>query len=534
MEKIVNIRLTRWLEADKLVNSVQFGFHQNRGTIDALVRLQNYLVANLDERRQTLCVFFDLHKAYYTAWSVSFMLYSSFAHLPALSHRMQVAINNVNNWATEHGFVFSPEKIVGLHFQRRNRCNPPRLVLQGRIVNFVRSAEFLEMIVDDKLSWTPHLNFLKLEFTRRMNILKCLSGLSSGADRATMLRLYRTLIRSKLNYGCVVYQHVRETNLAKLDPVHHAALRLCTSAFRASPVVSLCVEGGEPPLWARRLLLSLQYLTRLEQLPLSSTWMSVHASRILPANVMRGLFLEHVADKYAASVKIYTDGSKSGGAVGCSVVLGEVVRAGRFLLGTSVFTSELYGVIEALQLIEEHPNRYFTVFTDSKNIIDAIQVYASSHPIIGHVKFLVDPEEIERHSTINVVCVDDKNYQAHIGFLQLNHRYQVKFPLRLQSSAANFKALLQPSLAVKSFEVEVSSQCEEELLVTLELLAYKTKLLREKLVLVRADQSDRITITFSARVLGPGQGTPSLLNGVKQISVELVGDSEVSDWQGFD
>ncbi|KAF2347773.1 Nucleolar protein 14, partial [Trinorchestia longiramus] len=41
---------------------------KNRGTIDALVRLQNYLVANLDERCQMLCVFFDLHKAYDTAW----------------------------------------------------------------------------------------------------------------------------------------------------------------------------------------------------------------------------------------------------------------------------------------------------------------------------------------------------------------------------------------------------------------------------------------------------------------------------------
>ncbi|KAF2353102.1 Ribonuclease H domain [Trinorchestia longiramus] len=105
----------------------------------------------------------------------------------------------------------------------------------------------------------------------------------------------------------------------------------------------------------------------------------------VPANIMRGLFLEHVADQHAASVKIYTDGSKSGGAVGYSVVLGEVVRAGRLLSVTSVFTAELYGVIEALQLIEEHPNHRITVFTDSKSIIDAIQVHASSHPIIGEI-----------------------------------------------------------------------------------------------------------------------------------------------------
>ncbi|KAF2367829.1 Ubiquitin conjugation factor E4 core [Trinorchestia longiramus] len=44
--------------------------------------------------------------------------------------------------------------------------------------------------------------------------------------------------------------HARETNLIKLDPVHHAALRPRTGAFRTSPVASLWVEGGEPPLLA--------------------------------------------------------------------------------------------------------------------------------------------------------------------------------------------------------------------------------------------------------------------------------------------
>ncbi|XP_018018490.1 UPF0687 protein C20orf27 homolog [Hyalella azteca] len=102
----------------------------------------------------------------------------------------------------------------------------------------------------------------------------------------------------------------------------------------------------------------------------------------------------------------------------------------------------------------------------------------------------------------------------------------------LKVPAAQYKASPQPSLVVKRFEVEVSSECEKELLVTLELLPHKTKLLREKLVLLGAE--DNIIITFNARVLGPGQGTPSLLRGVRLVGVERVADSEVSDWQGFD
>ena len=52
-----------------------------------------------------------------------------------------------------------------------------------------------------------------------------------------------------------------------LDTVHHQALRLCTGAFRTSPVESLYVEAGEPSLNDRRDSLSLQYYIRASRLP---------------------------------------------------------------------------------------------------------------------------------------------------------------------------------------------------------------------------------------------------------------------------
>ncbi|GFY60084.1 uncharacterized protein TNIN_356071 [Trichonephila inaurata madagascariensis] len=61
---------------------------------------------------------------------------------------------------------------------------------------------------------------------------------AAGADRTSLLRLYRALIRSKLDYGSVVYSSACKSLLKILDPVHHQALRLCLGAFlhhRLSP-----------------------------------------------------------------------------------------------------------------------------------------------------------------------------------------------------------------------------------------------------------------------------------------------------------
>ncbi|GFU12082.1 RNase H domain-containing protein [Trichonephila clavipes] len=62
----------------------------------------------------------------------------------------------------------------------------------------------------------------------------------------------QALIRSKLDYGSLVYSSACKSLLKIFDPVHHQALRLCLRAFRTSPVESLYAEAYEPPLDLRR------------------------------------------------------------------------------------------------------------------------------------------------------------------------------------------------------------------------------------------------------------------------------------------
>ena len=88
-----------------------------------------------------------------------------------------------------------------------------------------------------------------------------------GCGRTTLLHLYRSLIRSELDYGCIVYGSARKYYLQMLDTVHNQGLRLALGAFRTSPISSLNVEADEPSLWLRREKLSLQYAVRLAANP---------------------------------------------------------------------------------------------------------------------------------------------------------------------------------------------------------------------------------------------------------------------------
>ena len=110
---------------------------------------------------------------------------------------------------------------------------------------------------------------------KAMNLLKVVAHKDWGAECATLLKLYRSHIRSKLDYGCIVYGSARESYLQSLDRVQNAALRICLGAFRTSPIPSLHVEANELPLKLRREKLALQYITKLRSNPNNPTYQCV-------------------------------------------------------------------------------------------------------------------------------------------------------------------------------------------------------------------------------------------------------------------
>ena len=66
LEKIVNKRLTSYLETNNLLSKKQFGFRQGKSTEDAVSLLANTVTSYLDENEKCIGIFLDLAKAFDT------------------------------------------------------------------------------------------------------------------------------------------------------------------------------------------------------------------------------------------------------------------------------------------------------------------------------------------------------------------------------------------------------------------------------------------------------------------------------------
>ena len=199
-----------------------------------------------------------------------FMLYLAGSRLQLIERSLQMAINKITTWTSDHGFTFSASKTVSLTFHQKRYDYRASLTLYNEPITAVKSAKFLGIIFDVKLTWIPHLKNLRDTATKPLQLLRLLSHLRWGSDRKTMLRIYESVLLSKLNYGSHLYSSAKPKKLLRmLEPIQNEALRLATGAFKSSPIPSLQVETNFMPLNSRRELLTLQYYFRCQQLPSS-------------------------------------------------------------------------------------------------------------------------------------------------------------------------------------------------------------------------------------------------------------------------
>ena len=162
-------------------------------------------------------------------------------------------------------FRFAAHKCKVIHFTApRSRAQRPPIVRIGNtLLPVEESTKFLGLWWDSHLSFKEHISVLKTQFKEALNLIRVVAHLKWGGDRDTLLMLYRAIVRSKFDYGCIVYGTASNTNLRQQDSIHNSVLRLALGAFCTSPVSSLYTEANEAPLEERRLKLSMHYYVKI-------------------------------------------------------------------------------------------------------------------------------------------------------------------------------------------------------------------------------------------------------------------------------
>ena len=364
-------------------------------------------------------------------------------NMNTIERQLQLNLNKIQKWSTENGFKFSKSKTVCMHFcHLRKAHNDPILTLDGTPIPVVEENKFLGVIFDRKLSFIPHIKQLKAKCQKALNLLRVVAHTDWGADCKVLLNLYRTIIRSKLDYGSIIYGSARKSYLEMLDPIHHQGLRLALGAFRTSPSESLLAEANEPSLYNRRLKLSMQYALKLKSNPSNPTYETVfepqyktlfeNKPNMIPSFRIRissefenmNLDLDNIAEfkvpdvppwtfsqprvlfslhndkksqtdplvfrtkyhellsNFPSYETIFTDGSKDGDTAGSACVTPSDTYKCRLPDNASIFSAEIKAIDLALDHIEQSRSSDFIIFSDSLSVLQSLHNPHIENPLL--------------------------------------------------------------------------------------------------------------------------------------------------------
>ncbi|KAJ0160825.1 putative RNA-directed DNA polymerase from transposon BS [Colletotrichum tanaceti] len=153
-------------------------------------------------------------------------------------------------WASPNGIHFGAGKTKIMHFHRPwSRClestEMPKIEgLPGPEDCLQTKLRLLGVILDNRLSWVDHVDFIIAKVQRKMMYLRRISGSTWGPSLLEMRQLYITCIRPVFAYACAVWfvysahqtfsWRLRDDIVRRLNDQQSACLRQIAGAFKTT------------------------------------------------------------------------------------------------------------------------------------------------------------------------------------------------------------------------------------------------------------------------------------------------------------
>jgi hypothetical protein len=152
-----------------------------------------------------------------------------------LFQNMQYDVNALRWWFTNNYMVMSPKtKYILFNLTRcvkfplplkyhKVRCSNQSNTCDCLDIQQVKEIKYLGLLVDEKINWKPHINYLK---SKLITYLRVFYMLSFVCNRQLLRTVYYALVNSKMEYGLIVWGGAYATNLNPLITIQKTFVKI--------------------------------------------------------------------------------------------------------------------------------------------------------------------------------------------------------------------------------------------------------------------------------------------------------------------
>ena len=165
---------------------------------------------------------------------------------------MQIAIINLQTWCSKWHISINTMKTMYMIFcNKKNTPAPPQipLTIHGTTLKKVSSQQVLGIIIDENLTFTPHIEYITNRCKKAYNKLTLFPDMRPELA----VQISKSFICSKLEYGSIVWGSTLYTNRHHrfLEAAQESALILILRAMKSTTTEALESELNIVPVHLR-------------------------------------------------------------------------------------------------------------------------------------------------------------------------------------------------------------------------------------------------------------------------------------------
>ena len=171
--------------------------------------------------------------------------------LTSMRDQLQNAVVKADRWASSKSLTFNTTKSVAIVFTRRRKWTTPApLVLRGQNIKYVDSVKYLGITLDQKLTWTLHIQN-KINNAKGLLIkMRQAVGKLWGPEPRYVRWAYNCVVRPALTYGAVVWHRVTQNIgiMKQFDRLQRLAALMIAPIRKSTPTAGLEIVMHLMPL----------------------------------------------------------------------------------------------------------------------------------------------------------------------------------------------------------------------------------------------------------------------------------------------
>ena len=360
-------------------------------------------------------------------------------------NKLQTKLDTTIEWMNKNGFKISKTKTKYIIFTHKRKYKLHKGITIGiEKIEQVNHYKYLGLILDQKLDWNRHIQYIKNRCKNKMTILKYISHRKWGTNKHLIIKVYETIVRSIIDYGIFIYYpSLNNTNKLILNRIQYEAIRMASGNLKNTIVEVLEGVLGILPIRYRSEKLAFKFgikrssitfhettkelmkrshvtnenfskyplpifgwinkvieesginLREIENIKfLYSKYPSIIYDLSLAKQQKRYFIKEKIRQEFLQRKYYYkkdnysiiaTDGSKKDGKVGCGILFNTQKYKFKLPSHSSIYTAELFSIYKTITIAKTKRISKLLILTDSMSAIQGIKNNKQDHFIINKI-----------------------------------------------------------------------------------------------------------------------------------------------------